>query len=274
MIPNQNCLPPTLASSMLNHAMNLFLTMILIAATPTVLAQDTALKLEAKTFQDGDFRLNYRIHIPANLQPDEKVPLLLFLHGAGERGGDNTSQLRHGIPSLLSYIEKKNTPAIIIVPQCPSGMQWVDVPWVDEAHTMPPAPSKPLQAVRALLAQSLDELPVDRSRIYLSGISMGGFGTWDYLQRDPELFAAGIPICGGGDTAEAAKLVHTPIWTFHGDRDSSVKTLRSREMAEAIKQAGGTLFKYTEYPEVGHDSWTRTYANDEVLDWLFAQKKP
>ena len=237
-------------------------------------AQDIAGAFETKTFQDGDFALNYRVHVPQNLKPDEKVPLILFLHGAGERGDDNIRQLQHGIPALLSYILKKNIPAIIIVPQCPIGMQWVNVPWGGDAHTMPPSPSKPLQAVQALLTQSLAELPADRSRIYISGISMGGFGTWDYLQREPDLFAAGIPICGGGDTAEAAKLKNIPIWTFHGDQDTSVKTQRSRDMSEAIKKSGGTLVQYTEYPGVGHNSWTCSYANDEVLDWLFAQKKP
>ncbi len=237
-------------------------------------AQDVAGAFESKTFSDGDFSLNYRIHVPKDLKPDEKVPLVLFLHGAGERGGDNIRQLHHGIPSLLSYTLKKNFPAIIIVPQCPAGMQWVNVPWGGDSHTMPASPSQPLQAVQKLLAKSLTELPVDLSRIYVTGISMGGFGTWDILQRSPELFAAGLPICGGGDTAEAAKLKNVPIWTFHGDQDTTVKTQRSRDMSEAIKQSGGSLIQYTEYPGISHNSWTRTYANDEVLDWLFAQKKP
>lgn len=236
-------------------------------------AQDIKQQFEAKTFKDGDFALNYRIKVPPNIEPGEKVPLVLFLHGAGERGNDNAAQLRHGIPSINSYVERKGVTAIIIAPQCPAGMQWVDVPWSDEAHTMPASPSKPMQAVRALLKQALTELPVDRSRVYISGISMGGFGTWDYLQREPGLFAAGLPICGGGDTAEAGKLTKIPVWTFHGDQDKAVKTQRSRNMSQSIKDAGGSLIKYTEYPGVGHDSWTQTYANDAVLDWLFAQKK-
>ena len=237
-------------------------------------AQEVTDAFESKTIQNGDFALNYRIHVPQNLKPDEKVPLILFLHGAGERGADNIRQLVHGIPSLLSYTLRKHIPAIIIVPQCPADMQWVNVPWGGDSHTMPPTPSLPMQAVMALLAQSLSSLPVDLSRVYITGISMGGFGTWDLLQRKPEIFAAAIPICGGGDTAEAAKLKNTPIWAFHGDQDNAVKTQRSRDMSEAIKQSGGSLIEYTEYPGVSHNSWTRTYANDEVLDWLFAQKKP
>ena len=249
------------------------LILALLVSGSLLPAQDIKQPLEAKTFQDGHFLLNYRIVIPADLKPGEKVPLILFLHGAGERGNDNAIQLRHGVPAINSYIQKKGIPAIVIAPQCPAGMKWVDVPWNEAAHTMPATPSKPMKAVRALLEQTLNELPVDRSRIYISGISMGGFGTWDYLQRNPELFAAGLPICGGGDTAEASKLVNTPIWTFHGDQDKSVITQRSRDMEQAIKKAGGSLIKYTEYPGVGHNSWTQTYANDEVLDWLFAQKK-
>jgi predicted peptidase len=237
-------------------------------------AQDLQQQFQPKTFQNDDFVLNYRISIPPNLKPDEQVPLVLFLHGAGERGDDNTSQLRHGVPSIHSYITRKGIPAIVIAPQCPAGMKWVDVPWDDRTHTMPPTPSKPMQAVRALLAQTLAGLPVDPSRIYISGISMGGYGTWDYLQREPDLFAAAIPICGGGDTAEAAKLVQIPIHAFHGDQDTAVIPQRSRDMEQTIKKAGGSRIKYTEYPGVGHDSWTQTYANDKILDWLFDQKKP
>lgn len=236
-------------------------------------AQKAADAFEAKTFQDGDFTLNYRIHVPKDLPPDAKVPLVLFLHGAGERGDNNIRQLHHGIPSLLAYVQKNHIPAIVIAPQCPVGMQWVAVPWGGDAHTMPDSPTPALQAVQKLLAQTMTEFPVDPSRIYLTGISMGGFGTWDLLQRDPELFAAGLPICGGGDTAQAAKLTSIPIWTFHGDKDTAVKTQRSRDMVAAIKAAGGTLIQYTEYPGVAHNSWTQTYNNDEVLDWLFNQKK-
>jgi predicted peptidase len=254
--------------------MKLAIAFIAIFVSSSLLpAQEAAEAFAAKTIKNGDFSLNYRIYAPQGLAPDEKVPLILFLHGAGERGVDNLRQLRHGIPSLFSYILKKNTPAIIIVPQCPPDMQWVDVPWGDDAHTMPPSPSQPMQAVMALLTQCLAEMPVDLSRVYITGISMGGFGTWDFLQREAPLFAAGIPICGGGDTAEAAKLIKTPIWTFHGGSDTTVKTQRSRDMAEAIKQAGGLLIQYTEYPGWGHDCWTSTYANDKVFDWLFDQKK-
>ncbi len=227
---------------------------------------------ETHTFQDGDFALNYRIYIPPDLKPGEKIPLVLFFHGAGERGDNNIRQLHHAIPGLFSFVKKNAIPAIIVAPQCPSGMQWVDVPWGGLSHTMPPKPSKPMHAAMALLQDCLKSLPVDDSRIYVCGISMGGFGTWDIVQREPETFAAALPVCGGGDTAEAPKLKELPIWTFHGDQDQTVKTSRSRDMIEAVKAGGGNP-KYTEYPGVGHNSWTQTFANAEVLQWLFTQKK-
>src|SRR5207237_1227270 len=116
------------------------------------------------------------------------------------------------------------------------------------------------------------EFRIDRKRIYLTGLSMGGYGTWVLLARKPELFAAGVPICGGGHVEGAKKLAKIPIWAFHGDKDGAVPPERSREMIEAIEKAGGKP-KYTEYGGVGHDSWTRTYRDPKMHEWLFAQKK-
>lgn len=216
--------------------------------------------------------LNYRIHIPENPDPNKKYPLILFLHGAGERGNDNTKQLKHGAKQLLDYSIKSNNPAIIIAPQCPKNQQWVNTPWSAPSHTMPAQPSTPMQLTIQLLQDQIKNLPVDPQRIYITGISMGGFATWDLIQRHPSLFAAAIPICGGGDTAKAGKLTHLPIWAFHGDKDTTVLTSRSRDMITAIKKADGTP-TYTEYPGVAHNSWTRTYKNQQVLKWLFSQKK-
>jgi predicted peptidase len=228
--------------------------------------------MKAETLKDGDFVLKYRIHIPEGLKPGETVPLVLIFHGAGERGDDNKIQLTYGAPELLAYLEKKGIPAIIIAPQCPAEMQWVDVPWTDDSHIMPKEPSIPMHAAMKLLKQSMSSFPADKWRIYVTGMSMGGFGTWDITQREPELFAAAIPICGGGDTREAAQLKELPIWAFHGEQDPVVKVIRSRNMIEAVKKAGGNP-EYTEYPAVEHGSWQQTYANDAVWDWLFAQRK-
>lgn len=245
-------------------------SLLLTVASP---AQKPETAFEPKSFQNGDFTLNYRIYVPPDLKPGEKVPLVLFFHGAGERGDNNIRQLHHAIPGLFSYVRKNNIPAIILAPQCPAGMQWVNVPWGGDSHTMPKEPSVPMQAAQKLLQQTMTDYPVDPDRIYVAGISMGGFGTWDIIQREPGLFAAALPVCGGGDTAEAAKLVNLPIQTFHGELDKTVKTQRSRDMTEAIKKAGGTKIQYTEYPGVAHNSWHQTFLNADVLRWLFEQKK-
>lgn len=250
---------------------------LLIAAAIAIplvssMAQKPETAFEPRTFQDGDFTLPYRIYVPKDLAPGQKVPLVLFFHGAGERGDNNIRQLHHAVPGLFSYVTKNNVPAIIVAPQCPTGKQWVNVPWGGLEHTMPAEPSEAMHAALALLKNCMETLPVDPRKVYVAGISMGGFGTWDAIQRHPELFAAAIPVCGGGDVKEAPKLVGLPIWAFHGDQDQSVKVSRSRDMIAAIKAAGGDP-KYTEYPGVAHNSWTQTFNDEAVVGWLFSQEK-
>jgi predicted peptidase len=233
-------------------------------------AQET---FQPRVFESSDGRrLGYRLHLPEAADPARRLPLVLFLHGAGERGTNNTSQLRHGASNLVAYAAAHADPAIVVVPQCPPNFRWVEVPWKDPSHTMPEAPSEPMKLVLELLDRLPSELPVDPARVYVTGISMGGFGTWDLLQRKPSLFAAGMPICGGGDLAQAPRLARVPIWAFHGDKDAAVMVSRSRDMVDAIRKAGGDP-RYTEYPGVGHDSWTRTYADDKVLEWFFSRRK-
>jgi predicted esterase len=225
----------------------------------------------ARTFKSGSETLLYRIHSPAKIEAGKKYPLVIFLHGAGERGDDNKKQLVHGTGDILKFAKSTSQPAYIVAPQCPRGQQWVDAPWSKLAHTMPKTPSKSMALAIGLIKKSVADLPVDDKRIYVTGLSMGGFGTWDIIQRMPNYFAAAIPVCGGADTAEAPKLKSMPIWCFHGGRDRVVKTQRSRDMIAAIKKAGGQP-KYTEYPGVGHNSWSRTYSDKKVLAWLFAQR--
>jgi len=140
------------------------------------------------------------------------------------------------------------------------------------SSTLPEKPSRSLAAtVKA--AEALErEFSIDSKRLYITGLSMGGYGTWDALSRWPEKFAAAVPICGGGDPAYARRMKDVPIWAFHGDEDKAVKVQRSREMIEALKAAGATP-KYTEYAGVGHDSWTRTYSDPALFKWLFAQSR-
>jgi len=216
--------------------------------------------------------LKYRIHLPAPMEEGERYPLALFLHGAGERGDDNRIQLRYGPPALLEYALESEDPAIIVAPQCPKEKKWVDTPWDGEAHSMPVKPSQPMRLTIELLEKLISELPVDRDRVYVTGLSMGGFGTWDIIQRRPELFAAAIPICGGGDTAKAENIKDIPIRIFHGRDDETVLPERSRQMLAALEKVGANV-EYTEYQGVGHDSWTRTYSDPAVMRWLFEQRK-
>lgn len=230
-------------------------------------------RFDALTYKSpGGGELPYRLLKPKTVAAGPKYPLVVFLHGAGERGVDNTIQLIHGMADLASDAMMKRHPAYVIAPQCPADQQWVDVPWTADSHTMPAEPTASLRMVQELIGSLEKELPIDSGRIYLTGLSMGGFGVWDLLQRQPERFAAAVPVCGGGDPAFASKLKAVPLWAFHGDADTTVKVMRSRDMIAALKAAGGRPI-YTEYEGVSHNSWTATYGNRFVWDWVFAQSR-
>ena len=139
-------------------------------------------------------------------------------------------------------------------------------------HVQPKEPSEPMRLVLELIDAVRKDYPVDPKRIYITGLSMGGFGTWDVLARRPDLFAAAVPICGGADETTAPTMATIPIWAFHGAKDPAVKVSRTRNMIEALKKAGGEP-KYTEYPDVGHNSWVPAFKDPEMMKWLFAQKK-
>ena len=232
---------------------------------------NAAAATEARTYvgRKGE-PLNYRIYAPEKTEAGRRYPLVLFLHGAGSRGDDNARQLHWGWPIVL-YMKAKGLDAYLIAPQCPKGKQWVDTPWGLLAHKMPDCPSEPMSLVIELLEKTIRDMPVDASRVYVTGLSMGGYGTWDIVQRRPELFAAAIPVCGGGDSSLAWKIRSVPIWTFHGDKDDEVPVARSRQMVSALWQCDGNI-RYREYPGVGHGCWIPTYNDHTVLDWLFAQK--
>ena len=228
---------------------------------------------EAREFKDADGNvLRYRFLIPQDYDPSKKYPLVLFLHGAGERGDDNHRQLIHGASDLVRPGMRKQHPAFVVAPQCPEGKRWVEVPWEADGHSLPESPSEPMTLILKLLETLPKEYSIDADRLYVTGLSMGGFGTWDLLARKPELVAAAMPICGGGDPEHVARYKDIPIWVAHGDKDDAVKVDRSREMVDALKSAGGRPI-YTEYPGVGHNSWAATYSNRAVWDWMFAQKR-
>lgn len=236
-------------------------------------AADNRDRFEPRTHTDAEGKkLGYRLLKPKDYDPNRKYPLVLFMHGAGERGDDNQRQLVHGMNDFASDEVMAKYPAFVIAPQCPNDAKWVEVDWGATKHKAPEKPSIALRQTFEVLEGLQKEFSIDASRVYVTGLSMGGYGTWDSIERKPDYFAAAAPICGGGDVDQAKKLTKLPIWAFHGDKDTAVKPERSRDMIAAIKAAGGEP-KYTEYPGVGHDSWSQTYRNPEFYAWLFAQQR-
>lgn len=236
-------------------------------------AQDMVSGFEARSFSFDGENYSYRLLQPKSLQPGRKYPLLLFLHGAGERGSDNASQLRH-LPVLFSKEPYNSLEAFVLVPQCREGQRWVEVDWGSKKSSrMKPQPSPMLAMAMALLQKTIEELPVDRSQILLAGISMGGYGAWELTAREPALFAGVLAVCGGGDEKNAPLLAKTPIWAWHGLDDKVVWPQRSRTMVEAVRAAGGNV-KLTELPGVAHDSWMKAFAPESgAVEWLFQQHR-
>ncbi|MHC4248266.1 MAG: GDSL-type esterase/lipase family protein [Planctomycetota bacterium] len=230
---------------------------------------------EAKVHRSHGQTLKYRELRPERVEPGRKYPLVLFMHGAGGRGDDNRKQLQDAgfCPKLINTADLRGEHAcFIIAPQVPKNKRWVEVHWGLPSHRMPTLPGAQMRMALELVDRAVAEYPIDTSRIYVTGLSMGGFGTWDAIQRRPKLFAAAVPVCGGGDTRQAPKLKDIPLWVWHGDKDNVVKTKRSRDMVAAVKEVGGDV-QYTELKGVGHGSWTAAYSSVEMWEWMFAQRK-
>ena len=235
-----------------------------------------------RTFTSSDGTvLPYRLYQPSSsdatpVTSTSAPPLVLFLHGAGTRGSDGAALANNiSFRSLLGWAQT-HEPAIILAPQCPQDSQWVNTPWGDTTHTYTPAPPPHTAAALELLDKTLATLPVDLSRVYVCGNSMGGYATWDILVRRPGLFAAALPMCGGGDPASTAPVCRdVPVWAFHGDADDVVPVENTRSMVDALRADPGRVaeIRYREYPGVSHDCWTSTISNAEVLGWLFAQRR-
>ena len=205
------------------------------------------------------------------------MPVVLILHGAGERGSDNTSQLANYVPELFSQAKSPYWGAIVICPQCPSGQQWVDTPWGNGNYsTETVKQSNELTAVLEILDEVEDTYSTDTNRYYVTGLSMGGFGTWDLIMRHPERFAAAIPICGGADVEKASVLVSMPIRTFHGINDTTVPYAGTDAMAKAIKAAAEAAgvksnIMFTPVLNAGHTIWSNIGTNGAHSNWMFSQ---
>lgn len=258
---------------MMRRMRNVPLLLLLAAACAAPPSSGHAMTVfEASSVEVDGARYPFQLLHPAG-RPSGPEPLVVFLHGAGERGKDNSRQLTWLPLAMASDSFRERFPCWLLAVQCPEDEKWADVPW---SEVMPsPLPKEPTRAVRAVLAameRVQREHAVDPDRVYLTGLSMGGYGAWDLAMREPHRFAALLPVCGGGDPASVERLRGLPIWIWHGDRDAAVPVVRSRQMAEALQKASIEA-SYSELPGVGHDSWRQAYGPDGALEWMFSQRR-
>lgn len=236
---------------------------------------DLASRFEARQYQDesGNILL-YRLLKPKTIDERNQYPLVLFLHGIGERGDDNSAQLKWGVKNFATDENMEKYPCFVAAPQCPLDDFWVSaLQELSSPYTMTEKPTESMRMALEIVEVLEREYPqIDPQRIYVTGLSMGGFGTWDAVQRKPDLFAAAAPVCGGGDVTQAERIAHIPVWVFHGAEDRLVIPKWSRDMIGALKEAGGNP-KYTEYPGIGHQSWIEAYSDPGLFEWLFSQKR-
>lgn len=224
--------------------------------------------------------LPYRVYLPKGYESAKaaEYPVLLFLHGYGEIGNDNEKQIRVlGGSNLLLDKMMANGSCVIIAPQCndPAEYNWVPLnhEWKTGSRELTAEPTISLEAATALLKDYIAEGKIDTKRVYVSGISMGGYGTWEIIARNPDLFAAAVPLCGAGIPSKAADLKDMAIWAFHGLSDPTVPVSGTQDMEKAVKAAGGTKFKATYYSGVGHNVWPYAYAEAGLVDWILSQSK-
>jgi predicted peptidase len=227
---------------------------------------------------NGD-TLPVRILYPENFDPSKKYPLMLFLHGRGESGNDNEKQLIHGSKMFLNPAFRKQSPAVVIFPQCSNDSYWANVNIVNNEKGKRSFDfqkgGKPTIAMKLLLAY-LDELEdlnyLDHNRFYLGGLSMGGMGTYELLRREPKAFAAAFAICGGDNIKNVKKYRKVPLWLFHGEKDDVVDPQFTKNIAQELQKRGAD-YKLTIYPNANHNSWDAAFAEKDLLPWLFSYKK-
>jgi len=229
--------------------------------------------------ESGD-TLPYRLLLPKNFKPSKKYPLLLFLHGAGERGNNNEAQLVHGGKLFLKDSVRDNYPAIVVFPQCPASSYWSNVDIKVDSNTRKRVfvfakdgpPTKAMKLLLGLLTEIDKNYKLNSKQRYVGGLSMGGMGTFELVRRKPKYFAAAFPICGGANPETAKKLKQPAWWIFHGLKDDVVDPELSKLMAEALKKIGADV-KLTLYPEANHNSWDAAFAEKDLLPWLLSKVK-
>lgn len=197
----------------------------------------------------------YVLYVPREYEPGKPWPLVVFLHGMGERGSHGLAQTEVGIGTAVR-LHPERFPCLVVMPQCPDNVTWL----------------KATEDIDTCIKDTRQNYNVDPRRIYLTGLSMGGFGAWQYGAENVDRFAAIMPICGGGKPDDAPSLARVPIWAFHGAKDKTVRPDQSRRMVKAVKKAGGDI-RYTEYPDLPHNSWDRAYGEKEAIEWLLKQRK-
>lgn len=240
-----------------------------MTAAPAPAAQDVVDGFVARSFTAANGQpMPYRLFIPDAGARKQKLPLILYLHGGGGVGTDNRRQISGGntagTHTWTTSEAQRNHPAFVLAPQLPQNRP--SQPGRADAW------SSSLGTVLEILAAVSREFAIDADRLYVTGQSLGGYGTWDIISRHPQMFAAAVPLCGGGDAARVVAARTLPIWAFHGAKDPVVPVAQSRELVEALRRAGSPV-KYTEYADVEHDVWTRAYAERELADWIFSQRR-
>ena len=257
--------------------MHRFFPLFFFYLTLSVFAQEKSHYQKLYFVQDGK-TMPYRLMLPEGYRSTSDYPLIVVLHGAGERGNDNESQLVHGSYLFDKEEVRQKYPAIVVFPQCASGSSWVNISVGGEQGDRQfvfyenPKPTSDMLLLEGFIDYLTKKYTVDKKRMYVGGLSMGGFGTFELVRRNPKMFAAAFPICGGASESTANKMKHVQWWVFHGDADTIVPSKYSTQMVDAMKNEGIAV-KYSLYPDVGHNSWDNAFAEPELLPWLFAQSK-
>jgi len=256
----------------------LFISVLTIGLSTTQAQENPRLKLyEKAVFKSKNGSLPYRILMPQNYNPNVQYPLVIFLHGSGERGTDNALQLKHGGELFVRDSVRAKYPAFVVFPQCAPDRTWSEMNYNPESKenrftfSNKIEESKEQELLEELITYLQKNLSIRKSKIYIGGLSLGGIGTFELVRRNPKLFAAAFPICGAADPSIAKKLKHTNWWIFHGEDDDVVYAKYSIDMNEALTKVKASV-KLSIYPEVMHDSWTNTFAEPTLLSWLFSQQ--